>query len=217
MDFEKQDMPEGENEVAEDMTELPENGTNDGATAESPEKPSGFDSAFDWVELFMIYFSVGLLLILCLFRHSPVVGTSMVPTLHQGDLLIVSQFMYTPENGDMIVCQSESYGLDKPLVKRVIATAGQEVKIDYKNWTVTVDGKELDEGYVNFEQGVDMKHSDYLPETFTVPEGKLFVMGDNRNNSADSRNSYIGMIDERYVLGKVKLKLYPLSDIKYYD
>ncbi len=216
MDFEKQELPE-ENKAVEEATELSGELSADTLLEKAPKKPSGFESAFDWIELFMIYFSVGILIILCLFRHSPVVGSSMVPTLHNGDLLIVSQLMYTPECGDMIVCQSETYGLDKPLVKRVIATAGQTVSIDYENWKVTVDGKVLDEDYVNFEQGTIMKPSDYLTETFTVPKGKLFVMGDNRNHSADSRSSVIGLIDERYVLGKVKLKLYPFSDIEYYS
>ncbi len=213
MDFEKQEF--SENGLGDGVNEGSENGAQSELAEKLPEKPSGFDSAFDWIELFMVYFSVGILIILCLFRHSPVVGSSMLQTLHEGDILIISQ-IYTPKNGDIIVCQSESYGLDKPLVKRIIATAGQTVTIDYENWRVTVDGEVLDEDYVNFEQGFSMKRSDYLPETFTVPEGKLFVMGDNRNYSADSRSSAVGFIDERYVLGKVKLKLYPFSDMKYY-
>ncbi len=217
MEFENQELPNEEGaDVAEEMTELSENISEGGEAENTPKAPSGFDAAFDWIELFMVYFSIGLFIILCLFRHSPVVGSSMEQTLHQGDILIVSQFMYTPECGDIIVCQSEVYGLEKPLVKRIIATSGQTVSIDYENWKVTVDGETLDEDYVNFEQDTVMKISDYLPDTFTVPEGMLFVMGDNRNHSADSRSSAIGFIDERYVLGKVKLKLYPFSDIEYY-
>ncbi len=186
------------------------------AAVQASKKPPLFDSIFDWIELFMIYFCIGVLLILCVFRHSPVIGGSMENTLHEGDLLIVSELPYTPKCGDVIVCQSESYGLEKPLVKRVIAVAGQEVSIDYETWTVTVDGQKLDESYVKFEEGKLMRPSDYLEGTFTVPEGSLFVMGDNRNNSADSRNSSVGFIDERYVLGKVKLKLYPLNEIEIY-
>ncbi len=185
-------------------------------TTEEPPKLNKFEAFFDWIELIAIYFSIGILIILCFFRHSPVIGSSMENTLHQNDIMIISIFNYTPKQGDIIVCQSETYGLDKPLVKRVIALAGQEVSIDYENWSVTVDGTKLDEAYVNFESDT-MHPSDYLPNTFTVPEGHIFVMGDNRNYSSDSRSSSIGFIDERYVLGKVKLKLLPISDFEYYQ
>ncbi len=175
--------------------------------------PDKFSRIFEWIELFTLYFSIGLIILLLFFKHSPVVGISMNPTLNNGDILIVSTFNYTPKSGDIIVCQSEKYGLDTPLVKRIIATEGQTVTIDYENWSVTVDGIKLDEDYVNFTGGI-MKPSNYLDGTFTVPENHVFVMGDNRNASTDSRDSHVGFIDERYILGKVSLKLLPLSDFK---
>lgn len=170
-------------------------------------------SVFDWIKLFALYFSIGILVLTVFFRHSPVVGTSMHPTLKEKDLVIVSQIFSDIKTGDIIVCQSKVYGLQTPLVKRVIATGGQTVTIDYEKWSVTVDGVTLTEDYINRSDG-DMRDSNYLPSTFTVPSGMLFVMGDNRNGSTDSRSASVGFIDERYVVGKVKLRLLPLSEIE---
>ena len=190
-----------------------DNNFDNGSLPVEEAKPCRFSRFFEWIELFVLCFAAGLMLLLLFFRHSPVIGTSMYPTLSEGDILIVSTFNYTPENGDIIVCQSETYGLDTPLVKRVIATEGQTVTIDYESWTVTVDGVKLDEGYIN-KANVPMNPSNYLPNTFTVPENQIFVMGDNRNGSSDSRDERIGFIDERYVLGKVSMRLLPFSDFK---
>ena len=183
---------------------------------EMPQKSSGsgiFASLFEWVETLTLYFAIAMAVLTLLFTHSPVVGSSMYPTLEQGDILIIRKLGYTPKNGDIIVCQSEVYGMDKPLVKRVIATGGQTVEIDYKTWTVKVDGVTLDEDYINYKPDVYMNRSDYLPVKFTVPEGKVFVMGDNRNDSWDSRLETVGLIDERNVLGKVSFRLLPLRKI----
>lgn len=179
-------------------------------------KRDTFSRVFEWAELFALYFAIGMLLILTCFRHSPVEGSSMYPTLQEGDMLVVTMPFYTPECGDIIVCQSPTYGLDRPLVKRIIATGGQKVEIDYENWTVKVDGNTLSETYINREIGRNMRPSDYLEDSFIVPEGFVFVMGDNRNNSKDSRSSEIGMIDERYILGKVSMRLLPLGEFRFF-
>ncbi len=163
--------------------------------------------------MFSLCFAAGILLLTIFFKHSPVIGSSMYPTLKDGDVLIVSTFNYTPKANDIIVCQSESYGLDTPLVKRIIATEGQTVTIDYESWTVTVDGVKINESYVN-KSSAPMNPSNHLPETFTVPENHVFVMGDNRNGSTDSRDERIGFIDERYILGKVSVRFSPISEFK---
>lgn len=194
-----------ENEAAED------------ADAIAEENGGILRSIFEWVEMFAVYFAVGIAILMLFFRHCPVNGESMMRTLNNEDVLILSTFNYTPENGDIIVCQSESYGLDRPLVKRVIALGGQTVRIDYENWTVTVDGVTLDEDYIWKREGRPMLQSNYLPSEFTVPEGFVFAMGDNRNDSKDSRSSEIGFIDERYIVGKVAVRLLPVSDFTIFD
>ncbi len=181
----------------------------------SEAKPSPLLVALDWIQMIAVYFSVAILILTVFFTHSPVVGSSMNPTLNNGDMLIISRFAYTPKNGDIIVCQSERYGLETPLVKRIIATEGQTVTIDSENRTITVDGVVLSEDYIH-DSSTPFQPSDYLPETFTVEEGKVFVMGDNRfpGGSIDSRFQQVGMIDERYIIGRVLIRIFPLSEIE---
>ncbi len=172
---------------------------------------------FEWVQMMALYFSVAMLILVLFFTHSPVNGSSMNPTLNDGDVLIIRKLAYTPKNGDIIVCQSESYGFDKPLVKRIIATEGQTVSIDYEKRQITVDGKLLNEDYIT-NDSYPFDSSDYLGKEFTVPKGHFFVMGDNRGRgkSLDSRYESVGMIDERFILGKVVLRVFPIKDFKFF-
>ena len=141
-----------------------------------------------------------------LFRLVDVVGDSMNPTLEDGDKMVVSDLFYKPKQGDIIIFRKDEYK-SRALVKRVIATEGQTVEIDFTKGRVYVDGELLDEPYI----AEPTKNQIDFTGTQIVPEGCVFVMGDNRNESADSRDSRIGMIDERLIIGKVLLTVYPLN------
>ncbi len=137
-----------------------------------------------------------------LFKISTVSGESMENTLHNGDKLIISAVTQDVEYGDVVVV-SQPNGYEKVLIKRVIAVGGQTVWFNEDTNKVVVDGKELDEPYIKEE----MEFLLSMTKLYRVPEGKIFVMGDNRNDSADSRSELIGMIDERYVVGKVVYRI----------
>ncbi len=163
--------------------------------------------AFDWVQCAVGAIVFGIFMFIFFLRVVYVDGGSMLPTLQNYDQLVTSNLFYTPKDGDVVVVRSMSYG-DSPLVKRVIATGGQTVDIDFDSGVVYVDGVALEEPYTNSPTTAREDFSGPV----TVPEGKLFVMGDNRNASKDSRNDDVGMVDERCVIGKVLGILIP-SDL----
>lgn len=155
---------------------------------------------------------VGLILLFTFVgRVIGVQGESMLSTLHDGDMLLLQSAGYTPEQGDVVVLTKEFATVTQPIVKRVIATGGQTVDIDYDAGTVSVDGQVLDEPYIN----EPMRYPDSPWETITsvtVPEGHIFVMGDNRNHSSDSRDERLGVIDQRYVLGRAMCVIFPIAN-----
>ena len=156
------------------------------------------------------------------FRVCAVNGTSMYPTLNHEDKLLVSNLFYTPERGDIIVFHMTGEPGEKfnePLVKRVIATGGEWLDIDFNTWVVRVaDNPQMENATVVDEPYIYLGE---LPRYYgmqfpvQVPEGHLFVMGDNRYGSADSRNSMCGFVDERRVMGKVLMRIYPFDEIEY--
>lgn len=173
------------------------------APKEKEPKPRGVDSRFDLAELFIFSLVAVLLLSAFIFRHTVVEGGSMENTLHDGENLIISDLFYTPKTGDIVVCEDYHTPFRKPLIKRVIATGGQTVMILPTG--VYVDGFLLEEEYVHTEPGYR-----YTPMAeFTVPDGMIFVMGDHRDNSTDSRS--FGCVSEESVLGRVLLRYYPFS------
>ena len=158
---------------------------------------------YDWMQSLVFALIICILVFVFLFRIVDVSGDSMNPTLTNGDKLVVSDAFYKPKQGDIVIFRKDEY---KPeaLVKRVIATEGQTVEIDFDRGRVYVDGELLDEPTRN---QLDFKGAQ------TVPEGCVFVMGDNRNASSDSRKAEIGMVDERLIVGKVLLRVFPLDSI----
>lgn len=198
------------------QTEHPEEGAApaEGAAPEKEEKKPSED-LFYWlnalttalVSLVLVFTFVG--------RLTRVQGESMTNTLQDQQLLLVWSLGYEPKQGDIVVLNKttvEHLG-GVAIVKRVIATGGQTVDIDYESNSVYVDGVLLDEPYIR-EPMDDVTSDPNRTQThFEVPEGEIFVMGDNRNNSDDSRDIRIGSIDEDYVLGKAVFSLLPFDTI----
>ena len=180
--------------------------TQNTTTAQEP-KPVRGQGVLEWYEALISAALVLVLVFSFFFRIIQVDGSSMVPTLVNGDKLIVWGAGYTPQRGDVVIVDSyTSYG--KPLVKRVIAKGGDTVSIDYATGTVAVNGEVLQEDYI--AEPTYLGYDVQFP--YTVPEGTVFVMGDNRNQSLDSRSTYVGCIDERDILGRVLLCFMPFTD-----
>ncbi len=175
---------------------------------EEEKKISGSENLFEWVETLVIAFFAVILFFTFVFRLAAVNGESMLPTLVDKDRLIVSYLFYTPKNGDIVIVNNDNPALEKVIVKRVIATEGQTVDIDFDNGEVKVDGKVLQEDYINNLTLLDEGGHSY---PVTVPENCVFVMGDNRMNSLDSRDSRVGFVPEDEILGKVSLRIFPFS------
>lgn len=175
-------------------------------------KESFLSSLYDWIEVVSISVIIVIMIFTFVARLSTVDGDSMYPTLIDGERLIVSDLFYSPENGDIVVLQEKNAFFTSPLVKRIIAQEGQTIDFDYENWGVYVDGEKLTEPYINRELEKAMKNYG-SPDSITVPEGHIFVMGDNRNHSTDSRDSLVGFVEYDEIIGKVVFRLFPFSRI----
>ena len=174
------------------------------------EKPGFSKSLVMYLHDLCWMLAVVMILFLIFFRIIVVSGPSMKMTLLDGDyLLLISNLFYRePEKGDVVVVSKQDYDNGKPIVKRVIATEGQIVDMDFANGIVYVDGLPLEEDYINTPTNLD--EGSVFPQI--VEEDHVFVMGDNRNNSKDSRSLEIGQVDKREVLGKVALLMVPGTD-----
>ncbi len=176
------------------------------------EKPTGRAwELYDLLHDMLYILAAVLLLFVFLMRTVSVIGPSMTATLLDGDrLALLSNAVFTnPEPGDVVVASVPTYEDGEAIVKRVIAVEGQTVDIRYQDGigTVYVDDVPLDETYINEPMQIPSYQTISFP--ITVPEGCVYVMGDNRNHSADSRYPLIGVFDKRYILGRVLMIVYP--------
>ena len=173
------------------------------------------ESIFEWVDTAVISIIIVVILFTFLFRVVGIKGPSMQDTLYEGQRVIITNLFYTPAAEDIVVV-SRNYNNDttydsgmysEPIIKRVIALEGQTVDINFETGIVYVDGNALEEPYTKtpttLEEGVEFP--------VRVPDNCVFVMGDNRNDSSDSRSEKIGMIDKRYILGKAIFRIYPFN------
>ena len=210
---------------------------------ETAVKQTALQNIFEWVETFCLALLGVVVVITFICRFVTVQGPSMMNTLQDKDRLIISSLFYTPKGGDIVVVQdSQEEEFRGPIIKRVIATAGETVDIDNKTWEITVthlDGsvEVLDEVYANKvytdtdgdgkdDSLVPMTMEEYISDYFypdalkgddyphVVKEGCVFVLGDNRTNSLDSR--YVGDIDSRKILGKAYVRIFPFNTFKFF-
>ncbi len=161
----------------------------------------------DWVVSIVIAVIVALIIKTYIFTLVKVDGPSMNPTLTHGDTLYANRFLYSPEVGDIVIFRPP-HSPKTPYIKRVIATEGQTVVIDGISGTVTVDGVVLKEDYI----AEPLLSAGNITYPCVVPEGHIFVLGDNRNNSRDSRDATVGVVPEDNIIGKAVFRILPLKE-----
>lgn len=198
--------------------EITDNNDINELKSENNEKPQKSRNVLlnilEFFEMFAFIMLTVLFIFTFVFRLCNVNGTSMNNTLSDGQRLITTDLFYTPKQGDIIVFH-QTGSLNEPVVKRVIATGGQTVKIDYSDkekMHVYVDGEEYADENAYYDPSRTLHQPDYsfdpVTKTFeaTVPEGHVFVLGDNRKNSLDSRSLAIQFVDVRRIMGRCIMK-----------
>ena len=165
---------------------------------------------YEWVQSLVGSVVVVVAIFTFVIRMMGVDGHSMLNTLQHGDrLLVVNSMLYHDyKYGDIVILRKDGVFDDDPIVKRVIAVEGQTVDIDFAEGIVYVDGEALEEDYIR-EPTYTAEGTEF---PLTVPEGSIFVMGDNRNGSSDSRDYRLGTVDTRYVIGKAAFLIFPGPD-----
>ncbi len=182
--------------------------------AQTEEKKKGegrFSSElFSWAESLMIVLIFFVVIFTFFVRLIGVNGSSMYPTLEDHNIMVVSNLGYKPQKGDIVVLRKEGFYYDQPIVKRVIATGGDTVDIDKITGDVLINGEVQDEPYI-YEKINTLERMGDQVYPLIVPEGHIYVLGDNRNGSSDSRLQELGTVDERYILGHVLNVVYPFE------
>jgi len=170
-------------------------------------EPVRFQGLYEWMQSIVMVFLVILCLLTFIGRPMGVHGYSMMPTLSEDDRMIVRSVLYTPDRGDIVVFSRHDFEDGAALVKRVIGLAGDVVDLDTAAGTVYVNGIPQHEPYIN-----DLtRRPGNMSFPFTVPTGHIFVLGDNRNHSTDSRDMEIGAVDEREIIGQVVAVILPFN------
>ena len=172
---------------------------------EKPEEKSMGREILEWIVTILAAFAIAMLIKSFVFTIALVDGESMMPTLNNGDRLVVWRLGYEPQRGDIIVLQQAG---KKPYIKRIIAVEGDTVDIDFNLHTVKVNGEILDENYVL----EPIARSGDMIFPLTVDKDCVFVLGDNRNNSTDSRFSSVGQVMDEDIMGKATIRLFPFTD-----
>lgn len=232
-EMEKNQLEETEKELSEE-TEVPaseeETGLQTeettGATEEgAPKTKNSFlQELLEIAETMIVSVFVVLLLFTYLCRPVTVDGRSMNPTLLDNDKLVMYRLFYEPKRGDIVVVNnhngnllnkegqviSSGYSLNENLIKRVVAVEGEELNIDFEAGVVMIDGEPIQEDYINDKT---LTNDGAFVYPITIPKGYIFVMGDNRNHSTDSRSSAVGLVSVDDVIGRTYFRYYPLSDI----
>lgn len=189
---------------------LPEGQAKKDKKKKEKEHPGRYKSElFNWGESLISVLIFFVLSFIFFVRMIGVDGSSMYPTLEDHNIMLTSNLNYHPARGDIVVLNKETFWNGLPIVKRIIGVGGDTIDINFDRGEVWVNGELLDEPYIaepTFKQ-------DDVDFPQVVPEGCVFVMGDNRNGSTDSRNSMLGMVDERYILGHVLTVIYPFDKI----
>jgi len=168
-----------------------------------------FQGLYLWMQSLVMMLLVIMFIVAFIGKPIEVRMASMTPTLLEGDRMIVRSIFYTPQRGDVVVFARHDFQDGQAIVKRVVALEGDVVDIDIDTGTVYLNGQAL---YEPFTNGPTNRAGD-MSYPFTVPAGHVFVIGDNRNNSMDSRNTEIGPVDEREIIGQVVAVVLPLSRI----
>lgn len=182
--------------------------SSDEAVSPKPPESGIIFNCFEWVEALIASLIFVVVLFTFLFRVVNVSGPSMLPNLQSNDRVVLSSYFYKPHRSDVVVI-THTEKLKEPIIKRVIALENQVVDINFATGIVSVDGVALDES-AYIENGITTQPSDFI-YPLTVTKGHVFVLGDNRAVSNDSRSSDVGLVDERYILGKAQLILFPFN------